>query len=96
MTPNRERSSDELAEDFAELKSMLVDLGRRLDRLDEKFLSRELYEARHKALRTEVAIEMAAIKTTAESARTLSMWALGVLIIAVVGAIVTFAVSGAA
>ncbi len=39
--------------------------------------------------------ELDGVRTTAEGARTLSMWVLGVLLVAIVGAIVTFAVSGA-
>lgn len=49
----------ELAEDIAEIKDRL---GNIVDRLEKGYVPRELYEARHTALRTEVSLELARIR----------------------------------
>lgn len=100
----------ELAEDLDEIKKRLAGID---EKLDARYVPRELYEARHTALRSEIALEMAAIKARqdadrtaaekadtetrhrAESARGLSMWALGLLCTAVVVAMVGWLVSSA-
>jgi len=100
--------AEELAEDLAEirrqLESVVKDQGRRFDALMQElksgYVPRELYEARHTALRSEIALEMAAIKSQADadrntsaSARAISMWALGLICSAVVIALVGFLVN---
>jgi hypothetical protein len=84
----------EVAEDIQAIQTSLVSMNSKLDLLDIKFLPREVYEERHKALRTEVALEMASLRQHTDSARRLSMWALGVLCTLVMGALVGFLVTG--
>ena len=99
--PSRELSLEELAEDFAEIKASLASLNSKLDHLDRRFVPRELYEARHAGLRSEINLELTSLRSytdtqvsnassTAESARALSLWALGILASAVVVALVGF------
>lgn len=95
----REPSLGELADDVAEIKAMAEAINTKIDSLP--YLRVDVYEARHAGLRSEIALEMKGVKQDviavrgiSENARTLAMWALGVLVVAVVGAIVTFAVSG--
>jgi hypothetical protein len=75
------------------------------DKLDQRFVPREVYEAKHEALRHEVAREFASLKTAmiagdaatdrvAMSARTLAQWCFGVLAVAVITALVGFLVAG--
>jgi hypothetical protein len=101
--PPRTRTTEEIGEDLDEIKAALALLS---ERLDQRFVPRELYEARHQSLRDEVAREIAVLNAkveagdaatgkTAESARTLSVWALGVLASAVVIALVGFLLNGA-
>lgn len=102
----RERTPDELAEDLAELKAMVSELGRKIDELP--FVRTDVYTAKHHALRNEVTAEiarihvdlqkeresrdraLAAVEGTASSARALAMWALGLICTAVIGALVAF------
>lgn len=99
----------ELADDISEIKGQLASL---LDKLDKSYVPRELYEARHMALRNEIALEFAGMKAEmdankasaandtastrgiADSARTLSLWCLGIFATAVIGAFVGFIASG--
>lgn len=60
----REPSADELAEDFAELKRMLEAL---MAELKAGYVPRELYEANHRSLRAEIALEMAAMRRDVDS-----------------------------
>jgi predicted metal-dependent phosphoesterase TrpH len=103
MAAPRVRTLEEVGEDVEEIKDSISKLS---DKLDQRFVSRELYEAKHEALRHEVAREFAALKAavergdaasegrakdayvTASNARTLAMWCLGVLAVAVIGAMV--------
>lgn len=109
MTVPREPSPTELAEDLAELKSMVVALGQKMDELP--FVRQDLYSARHHALRNEITAEMArihldiqaeasareraiaAVEATAGSARQLAVWAVGLICTAVIGGIVTYALA---
>lgn len=95
----RERSAEELGEDLDEIKAALDAIR---DDLKAGYVPRELYEARHTALRSEVALELAAIKAqaeadrkTTEGARHIAMWALGMVASAVIVALVGFLVAGA-
>jgi hypothetical protein len=56
----------EIAED---LKRIEERTERMEDKLDARFVPRELYEARHTALRSEVALEMASLKSRQEADR---------------------------
>lgn len=119
MTERRVPEAGELAEDLADIKRQLEGVVKNQDRrfdallqeLKAGYVPRELYEARHTALRSEVALEMAAIKMqqdadraaakaetisargVADSAKGLSMWALGLICTAVVVALVGFLVN---
>lgn len=97
--PPRDRSPAEMAEDLDEIKERLRSIE---DRLDARYVPREVYEARHKSLRDEVALQLANIKNQQEadraiavSARTTAQWAFGVLATAVVVALVGFLLAGA-
>ena len=57
--PQRVPEAAELAEDIAEIKQRL---GNIVDRLERGYVPRELYEARHTALRTEISLELARIR----------------------------------
>lgn len=88
-----------MAEDIDEIKTLVSDLGAKID---AKYVPRELYDAHRASLRSEIALELAAIKAqqetdrrTVESARGLSMWALGLIASAVVVALVGFLLAGA-
>lgn len=94
----REPTPGELAEDLAELKVSMAALHRKID--DLPFVRLDVYEARHAALRTEVALELARVtkdiedaRGVAASSRAISMWALGLICTAVVAGIVTFLIS---
>lgn len=63
---SRERSPEELGEDLDEIKATLADLR---SELRQGFVPRELYDARHLGLRSEVALEMAAIKAQQDADR---------------------------
>lgn len=103
---SRERTPDELAEDIAELKTMVVDIGHKIDELP--FVRVDVYQAKHHALRNEVTAEFArlhvdiekettarraaivTVEGTVNSARALAMWSLGLICTAVIGGIVAF------
>lgn len=107
MTPAapREPSLGELHEDLGELKA-------KLDRFTTDFLPREVYEARHKGLRDNLALELKNLqqeiqalrhsngeqfgnmKELAESADRKAMWAIAMIAITVIGAIVTAVITG--
>jgi hypothetical protein len=100
--PPRTRTTEEIGEDLDEIKATLALLS---DRLDQRFVPRELYEARHQSLRDEVAREIAVVHAkleagdaatskVAETARTFAVWALGVLASAVVIGLVGFLING--
>ena len=63
MTP-RVPETAELAEDIAEIKQRL---GNIVDRLEKGYVPRELYEARHMALRSEVSAELARLRNDLDS-----------------------------
>jgi hypothetical protein len=99
---DRVRTLEEVGEDLDEIKNAVNRLS---DKLDQRFVPRELYEAKHEALRHEVAREFASLKAhveradasnavTAESARTIAQWCFAVLAVAVVTALVGFLVAG--
>lgn len=108
----RERSPVELGEDLDEIKAGVSELRREVKSALADLLPRELYEARHTALRSEIALELAAIKAqqesdrlsaakatgdvgkTAEGARAIAMWALGILASAVVISLVGWLATG--
>lgn len=88
-----------MAEDIDEIKTLVSDLG---TKIDAKYVPRELYDAHRTSLKSEIALELAAIKAQQESdrkvvdsARGLSMWALGLIASAVVVALVGFLLAGA-
>lgn len=90
--------AEELADDLSRIEQRLV---RMEEKLDQRYVPRELYEARHTALRSEIALELAGMKRdqeashkVAEGAKALSMWALGLITSAVVVAMVGFLVAG--
>lgn len=94
----RERTPAELGEDLDELKESLASLHRKLDALP--FVRKDVYDAQHTALRTEIALEMANltrgvdhVRGVALSSRQLSMWALGLICTAVVAGIVSFLIN---
>lgn len=96
MAP-RVRTLEELGEDLDEIKSGVSGLS---DKLDQRFVPRELYEANHRALRSEVALELAAIKAqqeadrkASEGTKAIAMWALGLVASAVIVALVGFLVT---
>ncbi len=98
MTAGRERSTAELGEDLDEIKASLAAL---MTELKSGYVPREVYEARHKGLRAEIALEMAgmrsetsAVRSVAETARVLAMWCFGLLATAVVVALVGFLAAG--
>lgn len=96
----------------ASINEIAERLTRMEEKLDQRFVPRELYEARHTALRSEVALELAAIKArqdadrlslqgelandrkTAETAKTLAMWAVGLIAAATIVALVGFLQTG--
>lgn len=99
MTVPRERTPAELGESLDEIKATLAELH---TDMRTSYVPRELYDARHHALRSEIALELAAIKAQADAdrettrgARALSMWALGLIASAVIVALVGFLVAGA-
>lgn len=94
----RQRSPDEIAEDLEEIKQALHALR---GELSAGYVPRELYEARHLALRKEIALEYAAMTREMESvrmvaggARALAMWCLGTIAVAVITALVGFVATG--
>lgn len=85
----------------ADLREIAERLSRMEEKLDQRFVSRELYEARHTSLRSEIALEFAALRQqqntdrlTATAAKTLSMWAVGLVASSVVVALVGFLAQG--
>ena len=98
MAP-RTRTIEEVGEDLDEIKATLADMSKQLE---QKFLPRELYEAKHAALRHEVAAELASLRRdqaategVAGSARTLAQWCFGIIGIAVIAAMIGFVVAAA-
>lgn len=87
----RTRTLEEVGEDLDEIKGALGTLS---EKLDQRFVPRELYEAKHEALRHEVAREFAAIKAETASAKTLAQWCFAMIAVAIIGAIVTFVAAG--
>ena len=101
MAP-RTRTLEEVGEDLDEIKAAVNNLS---DKLDQRFVPREVYEAKHEALRHEVAREFAALKahvergdtaieTTATAARTLAQWCFATVAVAVITALIGFLVAG--
>lgn len=97
-SPRRVPEVDELAEDISEIKSAISKIE---EKLDARYVPREVYEARHTSLRSEVALELAnimsqmeGIKNTSESARSLAMWAVGLMASLVIASLVTFVTVG--
>lgn len=64
----REPSTAELADDMAELKVMLADVNSKLDNLP--YIRRDVYEARHTSLRSEIALQLAAIENSMKTLST--------------------------
>ena len=88
----RERGLAELGEDLDEIKQALAELR---GELRDHYVPREVYEFRHEALRSEVTKELARISRDATQARTVAMWALGLICSAVVVALVGWLVTAA-
>jgi hypothetical protein len=99
---SRERTIEEVGEDLDEIKAALTSLS---DKLDQRFVPRELYEAKHESLRHEIAREFASLKAAMErgdthnenvanAARTLAQWCFGTVAVAVITALVGFLVAG--
>ena len=84
-----------------DLREIAERLSRMEEKLDQRFVPRELYEARHTSLRSEIALELAAMRqqqttdrAVAAAAKALSMWAVGLIASAVVVALVGFLATG--
>lgn len=60
MTPSRVPDPSELADDIAELKSMVAGLGTKIDQLP--FVRSDVYEAHRAAFQTEIAHQVAATR----------------------------------
>jgi phage baseplate assembly protein W len=86
----RIRTIEEVGEDLDEIKQSLADLS---TKLDQRYVPRELYEAKHEALRQEIAREVASLRIEASSARALALWCFGLLAGSVVVAVVAWAVA---
>lgn len=93
----------EPAELYEDLREISERLARMEEKLDAKYVPREVYEARHTALRSEVALELANIRATqdsdrktAHSAKQLAQWCMGMIATAVIVAMVGFLVQGGA
>lgn len=93
-------SIEELAEDMRGLLTEVKEL--RAD-LHKQFVPRELYEARHSALRSEIALELAGIRAQQDAdrkigqgAKQLAQWCFGALASAVIVAMVGYLVQGGA
>ena len=67
----RDPSPGELADDLAELKAMLLAINTKIDTLP--YLRVDVYEARHTSLRSEVALQMAAMQTSVNTAHSLAL-----------------------
>jgi hypothetical protein len=102
MSTGRTRTLEEVGEDLDEIKVAVQSLA---DKLDQRFVPRELYEAKHEALRHEVAREFASLKASMErgdahienkasSAHTLAQWCFGTVAVTVIAAMIGFLVSG--
>ncbi len=85
----------------ADVRDILERLAKMEEKLDQRFLPRELYEANHRSLRSEIALELVAIRQTQETdrataaaAKSLSMWAVGLIATAVVVALIGFLATG--
>lgn len=66
MTTGRVPDLQEVAEDLGRIEERLA---RMEDKLDARYVPRELYEARHTALRSEIALEVASIKARQDTDR---------------------------
>lgn len=95
----RQKSPEELAEDIEDLKAGVAQINAKLDGLP--YVRFDLYEARHKALRNEIAIELAQLKASdqltariANEARRLALWSIGLICTGVVAALFAFVARG--
>lgn len=87
----RQPTLAEVAERVEELRG---DISRLPADIAGVYVRKDLYEAKHQALRDQLAIQLAAIKQTADSSLVWSKWAVALIATAVVGAVVAFIQAG--